>query len=120
MTPAVPRRHVLQGALLHSVFTHLSTYKYLTTSYRTCLPRSSSHPISTGSALIVLADLSLLISFSCVFLTFVYLTMIIQATSFRLSTQRETTLYDTSYLRISSSLSRADLSIGHRPSITTP
>ena len=44
VTPAVPRRHVLQGALLRSLLTHLSMHAYLVTSPRACLPRPSSHP----------------------------------------------------------------------------
>ena len=44
VTPVVPRRHVLQGALLRSLLTRLSMHAYLVTSHRACLPRPSSHP----------------------------------------------------------------------------
>ena len=45
VTPAVPGRHVLQGALLRSLLTHLSRHAYLVTSPHACLPRPLSHPI---------------------------------------------------------------------------
>ena len=44
VTPVVPGRHVLQGALLRSLLTHLSMHAYLVTSPRACLPRPSSYP----------------------------------------------------------------------------
>ena len=45
VTPAVPGRHVIQGALLRLLFAHLRIYPYLVTSPRACLPRPSSPPI---------------------------------------------------------------------------
>ena len=44
VTPVVPGRHVLQGALLRLLLTHLRIYPYLVTSRCACLPRASSHP----------------------------------------------------------------------------
>ena len=44
VTPVVTRRHILQGALLRSLLTHLRMHTYLVTSHCACLPRPSSHP----------------------------------------------------------------------------
>ena len=43
--PVVPRRHVLQVAILRSLIIHLRMHTYLVTSPRACLPRPRLTPI---------------------------------------------------------------------------
>ena len=118
MTPVVPRRHVVQGALLRSLITHLRMHMYFVTSHRACLPRPSSHPYINPDSTCTSCWYIHLLFISCLFF-FVYLTHYYSGyePSFVQHTTRD---YFTStlYPRGSSSLTCATLTRGHRPSIT--
>ena len=73
VTPVVPRRHVLQRALLRSLLTHLSMHAYLVTSPRACLPRPSSHPyINPDSTCTSCYHFLFILVFLFVYLTYYY------------------------------------------------